>query len=91
MPRQTGLRTLLLLSTIVNKEDIDLELIHDTEMLGGFILYVGEDEYDWSLKGRAKAIKQEAERELSAPSCRAGYNFCNKECNRCAFLYSPGL
>ena len=49
----------------VKKENIELELVHDTEVLGGFILYVGEDEYDWSLKGRARAIKQEAERELA--------------------------
>ncbi len=49
----------------VNKEDVALELIRDTDVLGGFILYVGEDEYDWSLKGRARAIKQQADREVA--------------------------
>ena len=38
----------------VSKEDIELELIQDADLLGGFVLRVGEDEYDWSLKGRAK-------------------------------------
>lgn len=47
------------------KDNIELELVRDQDLLGGFILYVGEDEYDWSLRGRAKAIKQEADRELT--------------------------
>ncbi len=50
----------------IKKEDVSLELEHDTEVLGGFILHVGEDEYDWSLKGRAKAIKQEADKKLAS-------------------------
>lgn len=50
----------------VNKDDVDLELIRDTEILGGFILHVGEDEYDWSLKGRANAIRQDADRFLAS-------------------------
>lgn len=50
----------------IKKEDISLELEHDTDILGGFILYVGEDEYDWSLKGRARAIKQEADKEITS-------------------------
>lgn len=50
----------------IKKEDVSLELEHDTDILGGFILYVGEDEYDWSLKGRAKAIKQEADKEIAS-------------------------
>ncbi|MBQ7583146.1 MAG: F0F1 ATP synthase subunit alpha [Lachnospiraceae bacterium] len=50
----------------VKKEDVELELSRDTDVLGGFILYVGEDEYDWSLKGRARAIRQDADRELTA-------------------------
>ena len=49
----------------VKRENIDIELLHDPEVLGGFILYVGEDEYDWSLRGRARAIKQEADRTLA--------------------------
>lgn len=49
----------------VKKDNIEFELIRDQDLLGGFILYVGEDEYDWSLRGRAKAIKQEADRELT--------------------------
>ncbi|MCR5237121.1 MAG: F0F1 ATP synthase subunit alpha [Lachnospiraceae bacterium] len=50
----------------VNKDDVVLELIRDTEILGGFILHVGEDEYDWSLKGRANAIRQDADRFLAS-------------------------
>ena len=47
-----------------DKNDVELELINDPEVLGGFILCVGEDEYDWSLKGRAKEIRAAADREM---------------------------
>ena len=47
-----------------DKDDVELELINDPEVLGGFILYVGEDEYDWSLKGRPKEIRLAADREM---------------------------
>ncbi len=50
----------------VSKEDIELELIQDADLLGGFVLRVGEDEYDWSLKGRAKEIRLAARKELAA-------------------------
>lgn len=29
-----------------------IEIRHDSSLLGGFILCVGNDEYDWSMKGR---------------------------------------
>ena len=58
----------------VSKENIELELIKDADLLGGFILRIGEDEYDWSLKGRAREIKLQAEKELSA------YHFSHKKC-----------
>ena len=29
-----------------------IEIRHDASLLGGFILRVGNDEYDWSMKGR---------------------------------------
>lgn len=52
----------------VPEENIDLELKHDASVLGGFVLLVGEDEYDWSLKGRAKEIKQDTERRIASGS-----------------------
>ena len=50
----------------IQKENIDLKLIKDADILGGFILYVGEDEYDWSFKGRAQEIKSDIDREMAA-------------------------
>ncbi|MCR5410079.1 MAG: F0F1 ATP synthase subunit alpha [Lachnospiraceae bacterium] len=47
-------------------EDIDLELKHDADLVGGFILQVNEDEYDWSFKGRARQIRRETARSLAA-------------------------
>ena len=50
----------------IQKENIDLKLIKYADILGGFILYVGEDEYDWSFKGRAQEIKSDIDREMAA-------------------------
>ncbi len=35
-----------------------IEVRHDAGLLGGFILRVGSDEYDWSMKGRLDRLKQ---------------------------------
>jgi F-type H+-transporting ATPase subunit alpha len=48
----------------VASDDIDLALIEDKDILGGFILRVGDDEYDWSLVGRAREIMGEADLDL---------------------------
>lgn len=45
-------------------ENIDLILVEDREILGGFILRAGDDEYDWSLTGRAKEIMSDADLDL---------------------------
>lgn len=34
-----------------------LEICRDEELLGGFILRAGSDEYDWSVKGRLERLK----------------------------------
>ncbi len=46
------------------KEDIEFTLTKDESILGGFVLDVGDDEYDWSLKGRAKEIMSDADLEV---------------------------
>ncbi len=33
-------------------DEAQIEVRHDEELLGGFILRAGSDEYDWSMKGR---------------------------------------
>ncbi|CUX32233.1 ATP synthase F1 subunit delta [Clostridium sp. C105KSO13] len=36
----------------------DVEIREDKELLGGFVLYVKGDEYDWSLKGRLNRLEE---------------------------------
>ncbi len=35
-----------------------IEVRHDADLLGGFILRAGSDEYDWSMKGRLDRLAQ---------------------------------
>ena len=35
-----------------------IQVCRDESLLGGFILRVGNDEYDWSIKGRLDSLKQ---------------------------------
>ena len=35
-----------------------IEIQHDEGLLGGFVLRVGSDEYDWSMKGRLNRLKE---------------------------------
>lgn len=35
-----------------------IEVCQDQALLGGFILRVGSDEYDWSMKGRLNRLEQ---------------------------------
>ena len=34
-------------------------MVRDDSLLGGFLLRVGSDEYDWSIKGRMDRLAQE--------------------------------
>ena len=38
-------------------EDLPLELCEDKELLGGFCITVGSEEYDWSMRGRLTQMK----------------------------------
>lgn len=40
------------------KADVKIQIVEDTSLLGGFILHVENDEYDWSLKGRLTRLEQ---------------------------------
>ena len=39
-------------------EDVQLKLIEDKSLVGGFILRIKDQEFDYSLKGRINALKQ---------------------------------
>lgn len=48
--------------------DVDMEIITDPSVHGGFVLDVGSDEYDWSTKGRERQFERkidEARRKAS--------------------------
>ena len=42
--------------------EVNLELIKDESLIGGFILKVGCEEYDWSMKGRFDRLQQKLTR-----------------------------
>ena len=39
-------------------KEAQIEVRHDADLLGGFILRAGSDEYDWSMKGRLDRLTQ---------------------------------
>ena len=39
-------------------DDVELDIVEDQKIWGGFILEVGSEEYDWSLRGRENQIGQ---------------------------------
>ena len=41
----------------VRKEDVELEVVLEPKVHGGFILDVGSDEYDWSTRGRERQFE----------------------------------
>lgn len=43
-------------------EDIDLHIVQDPSLIGGFILTAKGQEYDWSLKGRISNLKEKLSR-----------------------------
>ncbi len=38
--------------------DVELKLLEDRELIGGFVLRAGEREFDWSIRGRIKQLEQ---------------------------------
>src|SRR5699024_4889037 len=40
-------------------EEAKLSVLRDDSLIGGFLLRVGSDEYDWSIKGRMDRLAQE--------------------------------
>lgn len=38
---------------------VRLDMVKKEELIGGFVIRTGDDEYDWSLLGRYKQLKQE--------------------------------
>lgn len=40
-------------------EEAELKVCRDDSLLGGFLLRVGSDEYDWSMKGRMDRLAQD--------------------------------
>lgn len=39
-------------------KSVQMEIRQDRELLGGFVLCAGSDEYDWSVKGRLNRLEQ---------------------------------
>ncbi len=54
--QREGIRQFLLRT--YGAEDVDLTERQDDSIIGGFILTAGDEEYDWSLKGRIHALGQ---------------------------------
>ncbi len=46
-------------------EDVELEIVEDSSIGGGFILDIGNDEYDWSVNGRSKQIANRIDEALA--------------------------
>ncbi len=46
-------------------EDVELEIVQDSSIGGGFILDIGNDEYDWSVNGRSKQIANRIDEALA--------------------------
>ncbi len=46
-------------------EDVELEIVQDASIGGGFILDIGNDEYDWSVNGRSKQIANRIDEALA--------------------------
>ncbi len=41
-----------------NNPDLELEIVHDPKVGGGFIVNYGNFEYDWSDEGRTRQLKE---------------------------------
>ncbi len=39
-------------------EEAEIQVCRDESLLGGFVLRAGDDEYDWSIRGRLDRLKQ---------------------------------
>ena len=40
------------------KQDVELRLVKDSSLGGGFVIRTGDMETDWSIKGRMKQLEQ---------------------------------
>lgn len=40
------------------KQDVELRLVKDSSLGGGFVIRTGDVETDWSIKGRMKQLEQ---------------------------------
>lgn len=52
-----------------NREDMTLKLVEKPELIDGFVIRAGNQEYDWSQKGRVKQLEEklsEASRSISS-------------------------
>ena len=41
-----------------NNPDLELEIVHDPKVGGGFVVNYGNFEYDWSDEGRTRQLKE---------------------------------
>ena len=49
-----------------NADNLDVTLKEDKNLLGGFIIHAGNEEYDWSMRGRLQQIKQNMKEHAKA-------------------------
>lgn len=45
-------------------ENVTLDVVKDASLIGGFVLEVGSDEYDWSVRGRQRAFSETLDANL---------------------------
>ena len=50
---------------VENAADIELEIVEDASLGGGFILDIEKDEYDWSVNGRSRQIANRIDEALA--------------------------
>ena len=55
-----GIRNFLCREFQVQK--VEIRIIEDKSLIGGFILQAGGKEYDWSLRGRCRRLEQKLTR-----------------------------
>ena len=58
-------------------EDLTVSLKEDKNLLGGFVIRIGSDEYDWSMRGRLQQIGR-----TRRCGQHAGYHYPAQDRNR---------
>lgn len=48
------------------RREVELEMTKKPELIGGFVLQIGDIEEDYSIRGRLRALQQKLTREVSA-------------------------